>query len=109
MTRHSEDEHLESDDDRQLTKYIAIVVRNAMEDFHVRHLSDSQMRELNPIIRNAIFTALYSARHLEDSEAAQAFMAFHCRSIPGYWEEPELLEDYLSMMRRRGESHEANP
>ncbi len=43
---------------RNVAKYIAIVVRNAMEDFHSRHLIDAQMRQLNPIIRNAIFTAL---------------------------------------------------
>lgn len=37
---------------------IAIAVRNEMEDFHCEHLTDSQMKELNPIIRNAIVTAL---------------------------------------------------
>ena len=41
-----------------LAKLIAAAVRNAMEDFHVKYLSDKQMEELNPIIRNAIYTAL---------------------------------------------------
>jgi len=41
------------------SKYIAMVIRNAMEDFHCKHLSDTQMKELNPLIRNAIYTALY--------------------------------------------------
>jgi len=35
-----------------------MVVRNATEEFHAEHLTDEQMRELNPIIRNAIYTAL---------------------------------------------------
>lgn len=30
-------------------------VRNEMEDFHVKYLSDAQMKELSPIIRQAIF------------------------------------------------------
>jgi hypothetical protein len=28
---------------------LAMYVRNAIEDFHVKHLSDTQMKELNPI------------------------------------------------------------
>ena len=55
-------------------KYIAIVVRNAMEDFHCKHLSDEQMKELNPIIRNAIYTALYAY----DAEAIRSVEIF-CR------------------------------
>ena len=43
-------------------KYIAIVVRNAMEDFHTKHLSDKQMKELNPIIRK---TLLNKSQHQE--------------------------------------------
>ena len=39
---------------RYQAKYISIVIRNAMEDFHTKHLSDAQMKELNPIIRNAV-------------------------------------------------------
>jgi hypothetical protein len=43
---------------RSFAMLIASVVRNAMEDFHVKHHSDDQMRELNPIIRGAVYTAL---------------------------------------------------
>ena len=32
-------------------KVIAMHVRNEMEGFHCQHLSDAQMKELNPIIR----------------------------------------------------------
>lgn len=40
---------------QQHTMLVAMSVRNAMEDFHVANLSDEQMAELNPIIRQAIF------------------------------------------------------
>jgi hypothetical protein len=80
---------------RRIAKYIAMVVRNAMEDFHVKHLNDGQMRELNPIIRNAVYTALH-AMELSDSDPASAsFVGLSQRLIPKYWEEPELLTDYL--------------
>lgn len=42
----------------QLAKSIAAYLRNQIEDFHVAHLSDNEMKELNPLIRNAIFSYL---------------------------------------------------
>jgi hypothetical protein len=63
---------------RNYAKYIAMVVRNAMEDLHCRRLSDEQMAELNPIIRNAIY-AYHSPR---DSKIAKGFVDFHLMSIP---------------------------
>ena len=47
-------------DEKSVALYISMVVRNAMEDFHGKHLSDAQMKEINPIIRNAVYTALYA-------------------------------------------------
>ena len=41
---------------RDMAKYVAMVIRNAMEEFHCKYLSDEQMKELNPIIRNAVCT-----------------------------------------------------
>ena len=72
-------------------KYIAIVVRNAMEDFHIKHLSDEQMKELNPIIRNAIYTALYAYDKQEKSKKAKEFISYNLSMIPEHWEEPELM------------------
>lgn len=46
-------------DRNRVAKAIAALIRNKLEDFHVSYLSDTQMRELNPLIRNAIFTFLY--------------------------------------------------
>jgi ribonuclease HIII len=76
---------------KDFTKYIAIVVRNAMEDFHCKHLSDEQMKELNPIIRNAIYTALYAYDAQKQSNMSKSFVDYHFMSIPKYWEEPEFV------------------
>jgi hypothetical protein len=67
-------------------KLIAIVVRNCMEDFHVKHLSDAQMKELNPIIRNAIYTALVQMRENPDGMGGYGQLY-----MPQYWEDCELL------------------
>jgi hypothetical protein len=69
----------------------AMVVRNAMEDFHCEHLTDEQMAELNPIIRNAIYTALYVIHHTETEPWCQRYFERHLKMIPPYWEDPELL------------------
>jgi hypothetical protein len=59
-----------SEENKLFAMYIAMVIRNAMEDFHVKHLSDRQVKELNPIIRNAVYTALYTSDNYEKSMAA---------------------------------------
>lgn len=76
---------------RLQTRFIAVVFRNAMEDFHCEHLSDAQMKELNPFIRNAIYTALYSMHYSVLSEKIAAFVKCQTEMIPAYWETPEFL------------------
>jgi hypothetical protein len=82
-----------------VAKVLAMEVRNSMEDFHVKHLTDEQMRELNPIIRNAIFSALVlleCAGEESDRERNQNALVGVSRlltMIPEYWEEPELNDD----------------
>ena len=86
------------------SKYIAMVVRNAMEDFHCKHLSDKQMKELNPIIRNAIYTAIYAHKASEKSDMSRNFVEFHLLSIPKYWAEPELIKSFRDSEEKPSES-----
>jgi hypothetical protein len=74
------------------SNFISIVIRNAMEDFNTEHLSDAQMKELDPLIRNAVYTALYSMQYHKDSFKAKEFMSYQLGMIPDYWEDPELIE-----------------
>lgn len=53
----AEAKHLLEDKNR-MSKALAAMLRNKIEDFHVSYLSDDQMKELNPLLRNAIFTFL---------------------------------------------------
>jgi len=84
---------------QEMAMFLAMVVRNAMEDFHHRHLSDEQMQELNPIIRNAIYTGLQALRHYDSSEGARSFADFQKMLIPKYWEQPELLTDFVESVK----------
>lgn len=77
---------------RDMAKLIAMAVRNAMEDFHCANLTDAQMNELNPIVRNAIYTVLYACEHHEFEEWCERYLEAQRRLIPGYWEEPKLLD-----------------
>ena len=86
----------------------AMVVRNAMEDFHCDYLTDEQMKTLNPIIRNAIYnTALYTIHHGGDEPWCQRFAGHHMRMIPHYWEEPELLVAAQQMQNEERAREEA--
>ena len=86
------------ENDRAMAKFIAIVIRNAMEDFHAKYLTDAQMKELNQILRNAVFTSLQAMKHATESEGARAFVNFQIGLIPDYWEDPELLDDYVQTL-----------
>jgi hypothetical protein len=86
--------------DKTTAMFIAAIVRNAMEDFHCKYLSNKQMKELNPIIRNAIATALHILRHSQTNEAAKKAMEFSFGCIPDYWEEPELLDDFKKLQAK---------
>jgi hypothetical protein len=79
-------------------KYIAMVVRNELENFHSENLSDAQMKELNPLIRNAICTALYASENYDRFAGAKAFVDFSVKLIPRYWEEPELTAHFLESL-----------
>lgn len=69
-----------------------------MENFHSENLSDDQMKELNPIIRNAICTALYASDHYDELPGAKTFVDFNVKMIPSYWEYPELTDDFLECL-----------
>jgi hypothetical protein len=59
------------------------------------------MKELNPIIRNAICTALDAEKRSEKSKAAYPWVASQLKHVPPYWEEPELLADYVDTLREK--------
>lgn len=87
------------------TLLIAMHVRNEMEDFHVDNLSDDQMKELNKIIRTAIFEALYT---LENADKGNEYLnkqrEFLGWSVPDYWEIPTEKEylQKIKLMRKGG-------
>ncbi len=83
-----------------MAKFIAIVVRNEMEDFHAENLDDRQMRELNPIIRNAICDALHMMANGDDPTIAP-IVKLNLRRIPSYWEEPELSDEYVRAVKKQ--------
>src|SRR5262249_37204518 len=78
-------------------KLLAMHVRNEMEDFHCKHLDDAQLRELNPIIRKAIYQTLRNLFFLKKGTKKQRLVAiqqihFVFLSLPDYWEDPDLTE-----------------
>jgi len=85
-----------------LSLFVAALVRNEMEAFHVEHLTDSQMKILNPIIRNAIYSGLTAWEVAKKDPLAKEFISMYLsRFIPNYWEEPELVDDFLSFLDGR--------
>jgi hypothetical protein len=73
-----------------------------MDDFHAEHLTDEQMAEINPLIRNAIYDVLIW-QHCGQDKSEDPKMRQEClneiawllTSIPSYWEEPEHSKEYV--------------
>lgn len=86
---------------QEWAKIIAMQVRNSMEDFHGKHLSDAQMKELNPIIRNAIYQSLrdlWMVGHGTEKQKFLGAMQIHFLQLllPDYWEPPQLEKNKLN-------------
>lgn len=75
---------------KDAAKLIAKFVRDGLEDFHCEHLTEEQMRILNPLIRNSIYTALYAIEHAHEEWRCDSLLEGKRRAIPSYWEDPEL-------------------
>lgn len=78
----------------RMSLVIAMHIRNEMENFHAEHLSDEQMKELNPIIRQATYDILNYLKVASNDEnkggkiVAKGVINFLIQSIPDYWEFP---------------------
>ena len=66
-----------------MAKAIGAYVRMGMEDFHSKHLFDEQMKELNPIIRNSIYTFL---EDYNNGKLLRISGVLKC-NLPSYWED----------------------
>ena len=76
-------------DNNFFAKALAAYIRCHMESFHSKYLSDEQMAEQNPIIRNAIFTMLedfYEEKLMKISGVLRL-------NLPDYWEDCVYLSD----------------
>lgn len=75
------------------------MVRDNIEDFHVAYLTDTQMKELNPLIRDAIYTGLVALEESKSDNSALEWLVQTAKMVPGYWENPRLTSGYKSFKR----------
>jgi hypothetical protein len=65
------------------------------------------MREMNPLIRNGIYTTLQAVKAMKRSRKARDWINMHVLQIPSYWETPELLPGYAKSLKNRGKDIDA--
>jgi hypothetical protein len=84
------------DDEQAMAELLAIMARNNLEDLHAGdgEISDRLMKKINQRFRNAIYTGLHAAKSQRRSISARRWVDYHRRSIPMYWEAPELIPGY---------------
>lgn len=74
--------------EQQHALVMATLLRNALEDFHVAHLSDTQMKELNRLIRYALYEAISQIETMAGTPEGEGFLAWVVTRIPDHWEIP---------------------
>ncbi|MDF2048053.1 hypothetical protein [Microbacterium sp. Kw_RZR3] len=77
---------------QQHAMLLAMQIRNAMEDLHVRHLSDAQMAELNRITRQALYDGIAMMENDDDPNFMRN-RSYLISMIPDHWEIPGQDED----------------
>jgi hypothetical protein len=77
-----------------MAMFIAKVIHDAIDGFDFKHLSVDQRRELDSVINNAVYTALYASKHYSQSSAAKAFVTVGLANIPKHWVKPKPLDAY---------------
>lgn len=96
MSNESENDFNNLTDAQQLAQLCAIHVRNALEDIHAEddgRLPDSSMKEVNTLVRDAIYEVLMAGEIQEDPEKEKNrlwFLDFLRNSIPHHWEAPKI-------------------
>ena len=68
--------------EQKMTLEISMHVRNELEDFHVDHIPDTAMPELNATIRYAIYD------YFENMANSEQKWSWLVTMIPSYWEIP---------------------
>lgn len=67
---------------------LSMAVRNALEDFHAAHLTDVEMKELNQLIRHAVYDTVELLETMDGDPERRADFAYLVASVPDYWEIP---------------------
>ncbi len=89
---------MSDDSNKDMAKYITAVVNSNIHDFHAEHLTDAQMEQLNPLIKNAIYTALHSLFKENRTVVDDRFVELNSALIPDDKEEPMLIDEYIELL-----------
>lgn len=74
---------------QQHVMLVAMYLRNAMEDFHAHNLSNAQMKELNQLIRQALYNIVTIIETDEADVWRDRTLSHLVGMIPDYWELPK--------------------
>ena len=97
MSNESENDFYNLTNTQQIAQLCAMHVRNELEGIHAEddgRLPDSSMKEVNTLVRDAIYKVLSIVTEMQEDpekqEYRQQFLDFLRISIPHYWEAPKI-------------------
>ena len=90
--------HMPTEETVLFALFVSVVLHNKLEDLHAKYLSSTAMDELDPIIRNAVFSAIHVFLLREQSPGAQKYVNNMLRKVPPYWEAPICDNDIVRLL-----------
>jgi len=74
--------------DIEMAMIISVAIRNNIEGFHIKHIPNEHMKELNTLIRDAVYSTILCFKGDEHDTKMQQYLK---TSIPKYWENPKKI------------------
>jgi len=75
-------------DEIELAMIISAAIRRNIEGFHAKHIPDEHMKELNTLVRDAVYSTILCLRGGEHDIKMLQYLK---TSIPKYWENPKKI------------------
>ena len=75
---------------KEQSKLIAVVVQDTLQEYHSKHLSDKEMKD----IIDAVYTAFYSVHYYKESSSAVEFLRSHAEQVQEMKGKVGLLEGF---------------
>lgn len=95
--------HNDQDVMKTASMIIAQILKDELEDFRIKHIPKETTPELDDLIKNGIYNALFSLVNSDIDNSCLSNITDAMVKIPSYWEAPQLHSDLAQSLVKLSE------